>query len=424
MLERGGSDLDITDPNDMRPTTSNSLAKPENLPQTRRSMLVLQNINKNWSRPFTKPQRVSPIAMPPPNFGPQRPPRSPPRVSSLEPSPFSQSSTNLAVTTSPFLNLLNRPRSKTVPTSPSAPIFPLHITDQEVSNLAAFDDWDTSSLSIQDRILYSIAAAEATTADPGAPPHARASPTSSTGTVTRTHRSSSMPTPPRTPPQQQRLRTSSVGSSSRNHRQSLRIVAPVPTSPTATPPAIAMKKSFTNSSTHLRHMGINIPLCDSPDREHSVRLASSPLQPPSMLRDVESHDTSVPSSNYSDTSDTSIGKYDAAAWQARWAATLERKVTPPMPGFEVSPQESMRRMREERELQQSRQKQQHPQPHLLSSTSWIAEESSESDTSLDYGMRARRSYAAPATPNTNEFPRNVITDMIDAMQDGVVTRQY
>ena len=122
------------------------------------------------------------------------------------------------------------------------------------------------------------------------------------------------------------------------------------------------------------------------------------------------------------------------AWQTRWAATLERKVTPPMPGFEISPVESMRRMRVEREAQQSRQ-QQHaqttnqaqpaPTSNLLGATSWIAEASSTdgSEFGAESGMRSRRSYAMPATPNTGEFPRNVIAEMIDEIQDGLINRR-
>ncbi|KAK6522282.1 hypothetical protein TWF281_002846 [Arthrobotrys megalospora] len=446
ILERHIDDLEATETNDTRPASSRSMAKPGE-PRAPRQTVLVAHAQKNWSRPFTRSARAVTFPRHSP-IPPERPPRSPPRLypNNLEPSPFSHSSTSLPGNTSPFLNLLNRPKSRP-PVSPIPVASPLSIAEREASKMTGFDEWDTSELPMQDRIAYSIAAAEATSPDPGAPPHTRGSPN---GTTTRTHRSSSMPTPPRTPVQQ-RPRTNSMGSNSgapaAAERQSQHIISPIPTSPPlSSTPTSSLRPFPISIPSQLKGMGINIPLCDSPDREHhSVRLAASPLQKAHSLRDVETHNRSDSSSAHSSGSQSRKNSVDnnatkdevddtTTSWQARWAATLERKVTPPMPGFEISPAESMRRMREEREAQQSRQ-QQHgqttsqaqpaPNSNLLGGTSWIAEASStdSSEVGGESGMRSRRSYVAPATPSAGEFPRNIIAEMIDEIQDGLINRR-
>ncbi|KAF3186070.1 hypothetical protein TWF788_003539 [Orbilia oligospora] len=446
ILERHIDNLEIMETNDDRPESSRSITKPGE-PRVPRQTVLIAHAQKNWSRPFTRSARVSTFSRNSP-IPPERPPRSPPRSypHNLEPSPFAHSSTSLPGNTSPFLNLINRPKSR-APASPAPIASPLSIAEREASKMTGFDEWDTSELPMQDRIAYSIAAAEATSPDPGAPPHARGSPT---GITTRSHRSSSMPTPPRTPPQP-RPRTNSMGSNSgapaAAQRQSQTILAPTPTlAPLTSTPTVSLRPFPISIPSQIKGMGINIPLCDSPDREHhSVRLATSPLQKAHSLREVESHSRDNSSSTHSSSSDSRKNSMDnnppseeseerTTAWQARWAATLERKVTPPMPGFEISPVESMRRMRVEREAQRSRQ-QQHaqttnraqpaPNSNLLGATSWIAEASStnSSEAGTESGMRSRRSYVAPTTPNTGEFPRNVIAEMIDEIQDGLINRR-
>ncbi|RVD90291.1 uncharacterized protein DFL_001266 [Arthrobotrys flagrans] len=445
ILDRHIDDLEITETNDDRPASSRSITKPGE-PRVPRQTVLVAHAQKNWSRPFIRSNRAVtfPRHSPTP---PERPPRSPPPRSyphNLEPSPFAHSSTSLPGNTSPFLNLINRPKSR-APASPVPIASPLSIAEREASKMAGFDEWDISELPMQDRIAYSIAAAEATSPDPGAPPHARGSPT---GITTRSHRSSSMPTPPRTPPQP-RSRTNSMGSNSgapaAAQRQNQSIISPTPTSPLASTPKVSLRLFPISVPSQIKGMGINIPLCDSPDREHhSVRLAASPLQKAHSLREVGTHNRDNSPSTHGSGSQSRKNSMDnnvsneeserATAWQARWAATLERKVTPPMPGFEISPAESMRRMREEREAQRSRQ-QQHaqttnqaqpaPNSSLLGATSWIAEASStdSSEIGAESGMRSRRSYAAPTTPNTREFPRNVIVEMIDEIQDGLINRR-
>ncbi|KAK6342098.1 hypothetical protein TWF730_001577 [Orbilia blumenaviensis] len=440
ILDRHIDDLEATETND---TSARSVAKPGDVQAPRQTVLIA-HAQKNWSRPFTRSARAASFARNSP-IPPERPPRSPPRLylSNLEPSPFAHSSTSLPLPTSPFLNLINRPKSR----PPISPIpvaaSPLSIAEREASKMNAFDEWDTSELPMQDRIAYSIAAAEATSPDPGAPPHARNSPN---GATTRSRRSSSMPTPPRTPPHP-RPRTSSMGSNnggpSTAHSQS-HIASPTPRSPPlSSSPTIGLRPFPISISPQIKGIGINIPLCDSPDREHSVRLAPSPLQKAHSLREVETHNRNDSASSSGSGSRKSSMDNNApdegpeertTAWQTRWAATLERKVTPPMPGFEISPVESMRRMRREREAQRSRQQQHaqttnHAQPapnsSLLGSTSWIAEASSSDSSELgaESAIRSRRSYVAPATPNTGEFPRNIISEMIDEIQDGLINRR-
>lgn len=329
-----------------------------------------------------------PRASPTPPEQPTRPaPQAPPRPGRLEPSPtFTQTKFN-GTTTSPFLNLLNLPKSKTGPPSPPKTVYAVPITEQEVSNQAAFDEWDTSSVSIQQRIMYSIAAAEASP-NPGAPPHTRpSSAASAASTITRTHRSSSMPTPPRTPTQPQRFRTGSLGSRSNNNsQQSLRVISPIPTSPSPTGSPNTLTNNLIKASTQLRHMGI--PLCDSPERERGARV-TSPLQLSTSVQDVESSDDLRTNSGSSCHSPRS--PEEDAAWQAQWAATLERKVTPPMPGFEVGPRESMRRMKEEISLRDLRNQTQIP--------SRVSEVPSE-----DFGERPQDVLIAQYASSTSTTP--------------------
>ncbi|KAF3930084.1 hypothetical protein ABW19_dt0205256 [Dactylella cylindrospora] len=370
ILERDMDGPETSEISGVHPVSTNSMHEVKDTPDTPTSLPDLHlEAGRPRPRPPTRPARAAIFPRGSPTTA--HPPQSP-RQNQLEPSPFSQSASS-PPHTSPFLNLLNRPKPKGAPVSLQGAGFPLPITEQEASNLAAFDEWDTSSLSMQDRILYSIAAAEASP-DPGAPPHARYSPpganeNNDNGSVLsgpRTHRSSSMPTPPRTPPQ--RFRTGSLGSRSGNSsQQSFHIVSPIPTSPT---PGLSgpNMKAFGGSTTQLRTLGI--PLCDSPERERSARI-TSPLQVSTTLRDFESQaqdsdnertgssnsENSTSSNSKSNYSGHSRSPEDDAAWQAQWAATLERKVTPPMPGFEVGPRESMRRMREEREERELRKQQ-------------------------------------------------------------------
>ncbi|KAK6496183.1 hypothetical protein TWF481_002207 [Arthrobotrys musiformis] len=446
ILDRHIDDLEIMETNDTRPGSSPSLMKPGE-PRVPRQTILIAHAQKNWSRPFTRSARASsfPRHSPTP---PERPPRSPPRSypHNLEPSPFAHSSASLPGTTSPFLSLINRPKSR-AQGSPAPMASPLSIAEREASKMAGFDEWDTSGLPVQDRIAYSIAAAEATSPDPGAPPHARRS---SVAATTRSHRSSSMPTPPRTPPPP-RPRTNSMGSNrggvpAAAQRQTPTIHSPTPTSPPlASTPTVSLRPFPISIPSQIKGMGINIPLCESPDREHSVRLAASPLQKAHSLREVETHSRNNSSSTHGsgtpsrkssmeNNAPTEESDETTTAWQARWAATLERKVTPPIPGFEISPVESMRRMRIEREAQRSR-RQRHakttnqahpsPNPNLLSGAGWVAEATSTngSEAGGESGMRSRRSYVAPTTPNTAEFPRNVIAEMIDEIQDGLINRR-
>ncbi|KAK6330734.1 hypothetical protein TWF718_002935 [Orbilia javanica] len=430
ILDRRIDDLETAETNDDRPESARSITKPGE-PRAPRQTVLIAHAQKNWSRPFTRSARAASFNRHSP-APPERPPRSPlPYPHNLEPSPFAHSTTSLPGNTSPFLSLINRPKSR-APASPAPMASPLSIAEREASKMAGFDEWDTSELPMQDRIAYSIAAAEATSPDPGAPPHARAR-RSQNGITTRSHRSSSMPTPPRTPPQP-RPRTNSMGSNSgapaAAQRQSQSIISPTPTSPPlASTPTTSLRPFPISIPSQIKGMGINIPLCDSPEREHSVRLAASPLQKAHSLREVETHNRDDSSSTHSlgnqsrkssmeNNASNGEPEETTTAWQARWAAALERKVTPPMPGFEISPVESMRRMRVQREAQRSRQ-QQHaqttnkaqpaPSPSLLSSTGWVAGGSStnNSETGTESGMRSRRSYVAPATPNTGEFPRNL-----------------
>ncbi|KAK6542494.1 hypothetical protein TWF694_006446 [Orbilia ellipsospora] len=510
-------DLPTSESRSVRPISSHSVVKQEtSRPPVRRSLLLLQNLHKNWSRPFRSSKHPAAslsfrdASATPPPIRPIRPPRSPPRPFeyALEPSPFTHSTSSLHGATSPFLNLINRPKSaRGAPLSPLAATFPMAVREQEASALAVFDDWDTSQLPLRDRIAYSLAAAQALMPNPGEPPHARIPPrttslnpsiqgsvhnsvyrsthnsmqnsihnsvhnsihsgnsvhsgnhvnqspntsnnvnsntngsvqsnlpsnttsnvnstnTSRTNlsvTVNRPQRSSSMPTPPRTPPAKVQRAVSTGSNQSR--RQSIEFIPPVPTSPSSTPQKTIRPL---HSSSNLKHLGVNIPLCDSPDREGSVRLGSSPLQASTTLRDVENvnrESTLTAHSKFSDTSPSrasSRSSDDVTSWQTRWASTLERKVTPPIPGFELSPRESMRRMREEREKQSSRQRQRKHQ-HYLSGTSWIAEDNDENDMGIENsGVRSRRSYAAPATPNTGEFPRSLVRSMIEDPQDEVI----
>ncbi|EPS42570.1 hypothetical protein H072_3456 [Dactylellina haptotyla CBS 200.50] len=431
----------------IRPASSYSAKPVEGRPQVRRSLLLLQNIHKNWSRPFRSSKHAHSLSFrdmstTPPPMPPARPPRSPPRPYEyqlgLEPSPFTQSTTSLHGATSPFLNLINRPKSRggqptpptttpSMPLSPVAATFPMAIREQEASNLAVFDEWDTSQLSLRDRIAYSLAAAQAAIPNPGEPPHARIPPvlkrgagnenvnSTGNGTVTRPQRSSSMPTPPRTPPTQiQVQRAVSTGSNQSRCPSAEEVIPPIPTSPKSTGRSTP-RPIPTPSPSNLKNLGVNIPLCDSPDRENSVRLGSSPLQVSTNLRAMENRESTLTvHSKFSDTSPSrasSRSSDDAPSWHHRWAATLERKVTPPIPGFELSPRESMRRMREEREKQTKRQRKK--QRRMLSGTSWIREEHSESDISVENsnGVRSRRSYVAPTTPNTGEFPRSVVQSL-------------
>ncbi|KAF3907325.1 hypothetical protein ABW21_db0208826 [Orbilia brochopaga] len=256
-----------------------------------------------------------------------------------------------------------------------------------------------------------------------------------------------MPTPPRTPPEL-RARTGSVGSGNAS-AQSLHVVSPMPQSPTS-PKNINLGKPYPNATSRLRNIGINIPFCDSPDREHAVLISSNPSSTPTTIRALDtSSRNNTPSEPSSATqvprsSPESEEFEDSATWQARWAATLERKVTPPMPGFEVGPLESMRRMREERERQQQEQQQkvpeqqqQQPQVHartsdtlvhqdqqglLISNTSWIAEESDNESIILDYANDHGHSYSGPATPTASEAPsRSRISEIIDEIAEGLVT---
>ncbi|EWC47806.1 hypothetical protein DRE_03006 [Drechslerella stenobrocha 248] len=480
---------DLTERSDKNPSSFDSSTKPDISPRmtTQGSLVVLQAFDsvRNWSRPLPnapirslpRPRPVpkplpKPLSKPLPkpmksalsptsitsnnsnsnnrnSHTPQKLPRLPLpyrlHTYSPESPPFPSASAQPAQPAT-FLNLLNRPRIKAVPPPPLALSLPLALREQEASNLAAFDDWDTSSVSMQDRIVYSIAAAEATAAKPGEPPHARrmsqSSSTSHSGSdrnSTRMHRSASMPTPPRTPPAH-RSRTGSVGSSNTTQR-SLRIVSPMPTSP-ASPNNLNLSQPIPSTAGRLRTMGIKIPFCDSPDREHAVLISGHPSSTPTTLPDVES-----PGRGGSSLGEPVLvvpspaGKADAydddeAAWQRQWAATLERKVTPPMPGFEVGPLESMRRMREERERQQQQQQDQgqgqvqtqdldqDPEQLLLGDTSWIAEESgSEGDAAsiiLEYANN-RFSYSAPGTPTASEAPsRSRISEIIDEIQEGLV----
>lgn len=252
----------------------------------------------------------------------------PPRINTnipLAPSPMPAVT---AVPSSPFLAKLSKVGNKA---SPHTPNFPIPLTDQETAAAALFDEWDTSSIPVHDQVLYSLAAAESLQ-KPGQPSHE----------------------PVRPSGQSIRSLTSPGGSSSYHKSDGSAATSSSNISPGR--PSTSDGR-IGGSSPQRAPIGVAVstpammgfPLCDSTERESTLQSGTTFLRPSHSAHQL-SVDSSI--SNISSIINTPA---DDIVWQTKWAEQLKRKVTPPLPGFELSPHESMRQMREQKLLEQERE---------------------------------------------------------------------
>jgi len=234
-----------------------------------------------------------------------------------------------AVPASPFLAKLGKVGNRN---SPQAPNFPIPLTDQETAAAALFDEWDTSSIPVHDQVLYSLAAAESIP-KPGQVQHESIKPSgqsirslTSPGGSSSYHRSDGS------------AATSSSNISPGRPSTSDGRIGGSPTQRATVGVAI---------STTPAMMGF--PLCESTERESALQSGPTFLRPSHSAHQL-SVDSSI--SNISSIINTPA---DDTIWQTKWAEQLKRKVTPPLPGFDLSPRESMRQMREQKLMDQERE---------------------------------------------------------------------